>query len=125
MTKKSTPPPRFAPLQRLTADPITDPAEQAAALDELRRQQRQPGPPIRTRGVSTVAANGSASRVLGLFQQLPEAERAPLLARWMTQLSADAQLEVLELLAAQLSPEDFHQVEEELQQRVAPLTDAE
>jgi hypothetical protein len=44
MSKKAFKPPRIAPLQRVVAEPITDPAEQAA-LDKVRkrikRQQRE------------------------------------------------------------------------------------
>jgi hypothetical protein len=35
--KKAFKPPRIAPLQRVVAEPITDPAEQAA-LDKVRKQ---------------------------------------------------------------------------------------
>jgi hypothetical protein len=37
MSKKGSPPPRIAPLQRVVAEPITDPAEQAA-LDKIRKR---------------------------------------------------------------------------------------
>jgi hypothetical protein len=37
MSKKAFKPPRIAPLQRVIAEPITDPAEQAA-LDKVRKQ---------------------------------------------------------------------------------------
>jgi hypothetical protein len=39
MPKKAAGPPRIAPLQRVIAEPITDPAEQAA-LDALRRRKK-------------------------------------------------------------------------------------
>jgi hypothetical protein len=37
MSKKAFKPPRIAPLQRVVAEPITDPAEQAA-IDKVRKQ---------------------------------------------------------------------------------------
>jgi hypothetical protein len=37
MAKKAFKPPRIAPLQRVVAEPITDPAEQAA-IDKIRKQ---------------------------------------------------------------------------------------
>jgi hypothetical protein len=37
MARKAFVPPRIAPLQRVTAEPITDPAEQAA-VDRMRRR---------------------------------------------------------------------------------------
>jgi len=40
MSKKAFRPPRLAPLQRVLAEPITDPAEQAA-LDKVRKQQKR------------------------------------------------------------------------------------
>ena len=40
MSKKTSVPPRIAPLQRVMAEPITDPAEQAA-LDKLRKRQKR------------------------------------------------------------------------------------
>ena len=40
VAKKPFRAPRIAPLQRVTAEPITDPAEQAA-LDRLRKQQKR------------------------------------------------------------------------------------
>jgi hypothetical protein len=40
MSKKASLTPRIAPLQRVTAEPITDPAEQAA-LDKLRKRQKR------------------------------------------------------------------------------------
>ncbi len=40
MAKKTFRPPRMAPLQRITAEPITDPTEQAA-LDRLRKRLKR------------------------------------------------------------------------------------
>lgn len=40
MTKKASVPPRIVPLQRVVAEPITDPAEQAA-LDKVRKRKKR------------------------------------------------------------------------------------
>jgi hypothetical protein len=40
MAKKAPATPRIAPLQRVTAEPITDPVEQAA-LDKLRKRLKR------------------------------------------------------------------------------------
>jgi hypothetical protein len=40
MSRKASAPPRIAPLQRIIAEPITDPAEQAA-LDKLRKREKR------------------------------------------------------------------------------------
>lgn len=40
MSKKTAPPLKFAPLQRVVAQSITDPAEQAA-LDKLRKRRKR------------------------------------------------------------------------------------
>jgi hypothetical protein len=40
MSRKASRPPRIAPLQRVVAVPITDPAERAA-LDKLRKRQKR------------------------------------------------------------------------------------
>jgi hypothetical protein len=40
MSKKVSPPLRIAPLQHVIAEPITDPAEQAA-LDKLRKREKR------------------------------------------------------------------------------------
>jgi hypothetical protein len=40
MPRKASAPPRVAPLQHVIAEPITDPAEQAA-LDKLRKREKR------------------------------------------------------------------------------------
>jgi hypothetical protein len=40
MSKKAAAPPRVAPLRRVIAEPVTDPAEQAA-LDKLRKREKR------------------------------------------------------------------------------------
>lgn len=44
MSKKAFRPPRLAPLQRVVAEPITDPAE-LVAMDEVRKRQKRKGRP--------------------------------------------------------------------------------
>lgn len=41
MSKKAFRPPRIAPLQRVIAEPITDPAEQAALDESHKREKRK------------------------------------------------------------------------------------
>jgi hypothetical protein len=48
MSKKAPALPRIAPLQRVIAEPITDPAEQAA-LDKVRRRQKRKASSTKTR----------------------------------------------------------------------------
>ena len=49
MPKKASRPAKFAPLQRVTAEPITDPAEQAD-IDKMRKRLKckQGGPKAKT-----------------------------------------------------------------------------
>jgi len=63
MSKKASPPFRIAPLQRVIAVPITDPAEQAA-LDKMRKRVkgRQGGRKAKTNRNGARAASRSAAR---------------------------------------------------------------
>jgi hypothetical protein len=64
MPRKAPVPPRIAPLQRVIAEPITDPAEQAA-LDKLRKREKrkQGGQKARTaRKDAGTALNSAAKR---------------------------------------------------------------
>jgi hypothetical protein len=87
---------RGAPLQRVMAEPVSDPAEQAA-LDEERR--RQPGP---------------TSSLAGLYGQLTPEDQLAFLIRMAAQLSPEAQLAFLEQLASLLPTDVARQLEEEL-----------
>jgi hypothetical protein len=60
MAKNSPPPPRIAPLQRVTAEPITDPAEQAA-LDALRRRAQDNRAALPAKKTNTTAEAGAAA----------------------------------------------------------------
>jgi hypothetical protein len=59
MKRKSFKPPHIAPLQRLTAREITDPAEQAAVLAEIKRREL----------AAERAANGKGSEGNGLMRK--------------------------------------------------------
>jgi len=103
-------------LQRVVAEAITDPAEQAA-LDEQRRRARQNGELFSTENQSAALQTVTASPLLGLARQLPTAERASLLARLGAELSEEQQIELLARVLSQLSPEALHPVEEEVTAR--------
>jgi hypothetical protein len=62
MSKKAFVPLRIAPLQRVVAEPITDPAEQAA-LDKMRKRlkQKQAGQK-RNRNGAKAASNSTAKK---------------------------------------------------------------
>src|SRR4051812_14409108 len=109
-------PPRVAPLQRVVAEPITDPAEQAA-LDEQRRRVRN-GQPQPSEDASGATPPASASRLLELSRQLPAAERGALLARLGAELPAEQQLELLARVLARLAPEALHPLAGELATRL-------
>jgi hypothetical protein len=66
MSKKASPPLRIAPLQRVIAVPITDPAEQAA-IDKMRKRakRKQRGPKAKTNRNGARAASTSAARRKG------------------------------------------------------------
>jgi hypothetical protein len=66
MPKKLSAPPRIAPLQRVIAKPITDPAEQAA-LDKIRKREKrkQRGPKAKMNRDDARAASSSAAKRRG------------------------------------------------------------
>src|SRR5690349_11962405 len=90
-----------APLQRVVAEPITDPAEQAT-LDEQRQRTRAESGTHPTESAEISASSGIAGRVLDLSRQLSAAERCSLLARLGAELSAEQQLELLAQVLAGL-----------------------
>lgn len=63
MSKKAFRPPRLAPLQRVIAEPITDPAEQAA-VDKLRKRlkRKQNGRKATMNRKGAKAASNSAAK---------------------------------------------------------------
>jgi hypothetical protein len=66
MSKKSSAPLRIAPLQRVIAQPITDPAEQAA-LDKTRKREKrkQGGQKAKLHRNDARAASSSAAKRRG------------------------------------------------------------
>jgi hypothetical protein len=63
MSKKAFRPPRIAPLQRVIAEPITDPAEQAALDKSHQREKRkQAGQKAKGNRNRTSAAASSGAR---------------------------------------------------------------
>ncbi len=63
MSKKASAPLRIAPLQRVIAEPITDPAEQAA-LDNFRKREKrkQEGQKAKMNRKDARAASSSAAK---------------------------------------------------------------
>jgi hypothetical protein len=117
MAKKPSPPPHFAPLQRVKGEPITDPAEQAA-IDELRRRHRRADSPVRTGGRVRKASEAPADGALDLCRQLPAEDMLPLLTQVAAQLPADEQVGLLERWVAALSPHALQKLEEALHARL-------
>jgi hypothetical protein len=81
---------RIAPLQRLAAEPITDPNEQAA-LDEQRRSSR-----------GVVPMPEVSPPVLELWQKTSAANRHALLTELAAHLSSEQQLDLLGWLTNQV-----------------------
>jgi hypothetical protein len=115
MSKKPSPAPRIAPLQRIAAEPILDPTEQAG-LDELRKQRRQQEQDVDA-GDGGPAPN-LVSRVEALWRRLPLEERTPLLIQLVVQSSLDGQFQLLDELAAHLPLEALRRLEQALHARV-------
>jgi hypothetical protein len=120
MEKKSRPV-RLAPLQRVVAEPVTDPSEQTA-LDEQRHRQDNG---VNTRGRVGPPQPEGPSPVVELCRQLSE-EELPIWVMRMARMAADVlstqgQLELLEELVTRLPADAARQLEEEL--RVPPPND--
>src|SRR5437016_1066459 len=114
MVKKRSPQFHIAPLQRVVAETVTDPAE-LAAMDEWRLRQREATSAVRLRENGRMKAG--PSRVLKLCRRLPAEERLALLTRLAAQLPADAQLDCLAQLLADLPTDLLRQLEGELRPR--------
>src|SRR2546421_12796054 len=112
MAKKS-PPVRFAPLQKVVAEPVTDWSEQAA-LDRQRRPRQNS---VRPRGGKRTPTR-TPSPVFDLFRQLPAEERPSLLVQVAASLSPEEQLELLEELTARLPANAARKLEEALRARL-------
>jgi hypothetical protein len=104
MTEKPSPPFRIAPLQRLAAEPITDPAEQAA-LDEQRKRSAERRPAVRTRGGAPSPDSITFTELVDLVQQLPVDDRLLLVEHLLGQLPTDALRHLEEQLRGQLGGE--------------------
>jgi hypothetical protein len=106
---------RLAPLQKVLAEPVTDPAEQVE-LDEQRH--REPNV-ARTRGTVRSSETAAPSAVAELCRQLPAEDRSSLLVRMAALLSPEAQLDLIEQLATGFPADIARQLEEELRARLA------
>lgn len=100
MTKKSSPLPHIAPLQKVAAEPVTDPTE-LAALDEQRKQRQKKVHTFRRRG-TTKPIMTTILQVHDLCRQLAAEDKALLVTRLAAELSLDQQRELVEDLLAQL-----------------------
>jgi hypothetical protein len=104
---------RVAPLQRVVAEPITDPAEQAA-LDVQRRRARDNGLLLPTEDGTATPPPAAASRLLELSRRLPAEQRVALLARVSAALPVEQQFMILAQALAPLVSECLHALEGEL-----------
>ncbi len=111
MAKKSSPPTRITPLQRVDVEIVTDPVE-IARMEEISKNATREFLPIEAR------LNGSTkegqARVLKMCRQLTDEQRVVLLTRLEAQSSPRTQLKTLARLLANLSRESLRQLEEEL-----------
>src|SRR5947209_3456103 len=117
MTDKPSPPFRIAPLRRIAAEPITDPAEQAA-LDEQRKRPAEGRPSVRVRGGVPRPANLTAPEVLELVRQLPAEDQYLLATQLAAQLSPDERRELTEQLVGQLPADALQRLEQMLRGRL-------
>jgi len=115
MSKKPSPAPRIAPLQRVVAEPILDTAEQAA-LDEQRKENKKVAYTVGPQDDGQRMT--AASAVLELGRRLPAEEMPSFLAQLMFQFSSDGQLQLLNHLVAQLHPEVLLHLEQALHARI-------
>src|SRR5579884_2564418 len=107
MSKTPVSQPRIAPLQRVTAVPITDPLAQAA-LDEQRQRAKQEIP-------------AAAAQVLELARQLSPQEQQVLCGALLRDASLEQQLALLDHLTAQLSPQVLRALAEQRQRAAGRL----
>ena len=114
---KNTSPPRVAQLQRVVAEPITDPAEQAA-LDEQRRRARGNDEPLSEENGASATQPGAAPRLLELSRQLSKEEQGALFARLGAELPTERRFELLARVLGQLPPENLRLLEGELTARL-------
>ncbi len=98
MADEPSPPVRFAPLQRLTAEPITDPAEQAA-LDERRRAWRAGIPPDGPDCDGQSSLPMAPAQILECCDRMPAGERLALFTELFARLTPSEQADLLKQLA--------------------------
>jgi hypothetical protein len=123
MAKTPTTPWRMLPLQKAIAEPITDPAEQAA-LDEKRRRHRKAAPAAgpRKRRPTREAKETAVAGLLRLARQLAPEDRRMLLTKLAAQLPPDAELELLGQALVQLPLDALDRLAEELRARIGPCS---
>src|SRR5437899_2482005 len=111
MTKKASKPVRTAPLQQFTVRPITDPAEQEALDERIKRSEAAVA-----RGLARDVASGemTAAVVLELCRQLSADERPQVVLELASRLSLAQQRELVERLTAQWPRETVRSFEERL-----------
>jgi hypothetical protein len=98
MSRKPVPLSRIAPLQHVVAEPVTDPAEQAA-LDALSKQQ-SPGQLLGTRGIDPgLAAPRADADLVELWRQLVPEAQFRLLIQLTAELPSDRRAEFLRQVA--------------------------
>ena len=100
---------RIAPLRKVQAEVVTDPAEQAEFDEERRRQPN----------VALTLGAAASLAIVELCRQLPTEERSSLLRQMAAGLSPEAQLDLLEELAADLPADLARRLEEQLRARLA------
>jgi hypothetical protein len=106
---------RIGRLQKVRAEPVTDPAEQA----ELDAQRHRLPNGFRTPEVVPSSELATPSVLADLCRRLPPGDWPPLLMRMASGLPPEEQMELLEQLAAQLPADVARRLEEELQGRLA------
>ncbi len=120
MTERLTPL-RIAPLQRITAQPVTDPG-QLAAMDEMRARQREETDSLGSLGAPNLPEE--RARVLELclaeHERLADVDRPAFMAQFIGWLSAGQRLELLEWLITALSQDAFEQLKTQLSVKPGP-----
>src|SRR5207302_1334441 len=101
---------RIARLQKVVAEAVTDPTEQAE-LDEQRNCRSNV---VHTLGTVRSSEQETPSPLVELCQQLPAEDRPSLLTRMAAELPPEEQLDLLEQVASGLPVDVARKLEEEL-----------
>jgi hypothetical protein len=120
MTKKTSKPNRTAPLQKFRVRPITDPAEQAALDERLKRSEEACASKRAAEGPSR---KGMPLAVLELCQHLSAEERLLVTTGLAEQLPLEQRMGLLELLTTQLPPEARDEFEEHFRRQREAIGD--